>query len=168
MPSQPARQYARFDNRNEFSSTTTSSRDSTAEHYIPPAAFGFDDDEETEVDLQPTVPQRPQRGRRPQAARPEQTQDLQGVTVVAHDLRSVINGTLKNPTSLGVLLVGPAPRNRMSGPFVKGSKIVINLLDIRSGKTENVEAHVLTMMRRGTSWEYRLRWDGIPKILNAA
>src|SRR5579885_1810236 len=64
MPSQPARQYARFDNRGEFSTTATS-RDMTAEHYIPPAAFGFDDDEETVVDT-PKIPDRPQKGKRSQ------------------------------------------------------------------------------------------------------
>lgn len=164
MPSQPARQYARFDNRGEFSSTATS-RDVTTDHYVPPEAFGFDDDEDSEVDT-PKVPDRPQKSKRPHAV--QDSPDVRSVPVVAHNKRSVINGSLQNPTSVGALLVGPAPRERMSGPFVRGSKIWLNLLDLRSGKTENVEAQVIGMMRRGTSWEYRVKWDRLPEILDAA
>jgi hypothetical protein len=170
MPSQPARQYARFDNRSEFSTTSNSSTtEVTSEHYIPPASFGFDDDEATELDTPRTIPDRPARKspRRSQMSH-ETTQEVRGITVVAHNRRSVINGQLRQPTSVGAMLVGPAPRDRMSGPFVRGSRIWINLLDVRSGKSENVEAQVTSTMRRGSVWEYRVKWDKVPTILEAA
>jgi hypothetical protein len=170
MPSQPARQYARFDSRSEFSSTqsrsTTHSRDVTSEYIAPPGAFGFDDDEETDKDI--PIPDRPKPSRKRAQKVEESTQELKRITVVAHDKRHVINGSLRQPSPGGVLFVGPAPRARMGGPFVKGSRIWVNVLDVESGKSENVEAQVISGMRRGSYWEYKLKWDKIPELLLAA
>jgi hypothetical protein len=145
----------------------------TSEAYIPPGAFSFDDDDddeetETGTEIPRKIPERPSQTAKRVQSTPEMTREARGVTVVAHNKRSVINGALRNPTSVGALLVGPAPRDRMAGPFVRGTKIWINLLDVRSGKTESIEAQVTSVMRRGSSWEYRVKWDRIPTILDAA
>jgi len=170
MPSQPARQYARFDSRSEFSQTSTQTKSSTASRevtseYVAPAAFGFDDEEVTERDIE--VPERPKGGRKKAPKAVEETTELRKITVVAHDHRNVINGSIRQPSQAGAVLIGHAPRERMAGPFVRGSRIVVNVLDFESGKSENVEAQVLSGMRRGGYWEYKLKWDKLPQLLAA-
>jgi hypothetical protein len=163
----PARSYARFDDRRESTSTFTSTSTAmTSEHYFP-QAFSFEDDEDDD-DKPKSVPDRPARHGRKRPASNETTQEIRRILVVAHDKRNVINGALRHPSPSGALFLGPAPRNRSSGPFVRGNKIWINLFDASSGKSESVEVQITSTIRRGNTWEYRVRWDRMPEILGSA
>ncbi|HUP57822.1 MAG TPA: hypothetical protein VM598_10250 [Bdellovibrionota bacterium] len=165
----PARSYARFDDRRESTSTHTSTSTSTgmtSEHYFP-QAFGFDDEEEDD-DQPKKVPDRPARHGRKRPAASDTTQEIRRILVVAHDRRHVINGALRHPSPSGALFLGPAPRSQSSGPFVRGNRIWINLFDASSGKSESVEVQVTSTIRRGNTWEYRVRWDKMPEILGNA
>jgi hypothetical protein len=163
----PARSYARFDDKRESTSTYTSTSTAmTSEHYFP-QAFSFEDDEE-EDDSPKKVPDRPGRHGRKRPADNHTTQEMRRILVVAHDRRNVINGSLRNPSPSGALFLGPAPRSRSTGPFVRGNRILINLFDASTGKSESVEVQVTSTIRRGDTWEYRVRWDKMPEILAGA
>ncbi len=163
----PARSYARFDAKSESTSTYTSTSTAmTSEHYFP-QAFTFDDDEDDD-DEPKKVPNRPARHGRKRPIDNNTTQEMRRILVVAHDRRNVINGALRNPSPSGALFLGPAPRSRSTGPFVRGNRILINLFDASTGKSESVEVQITSTIRRGDTWEYRVRWDKMPEILGAA
>jgi hypothetical protein len=143
--------YAKFD---------TGFEATNSEHYVP--AFTFDDEEE-EKELKP--PSRPAKKRG--HGHDRQVDESRRMTVVAHDHRNVVSGWLKQYTPYGATVLGWAPRDRGIGPFVKGNKIMINVLDTRTGKSESVEAHVDATLRRGDTWEFRVRWDHAPELLAA-
>jgi hypothetical protein len=84
--------------------------------------------------------------------------------VICHDNRSIVGGVISS--SMGSdSVMKTSDYGDMLPPFKKGSKVMINLLDEASGKTENVKAQIVDFKKSGSNWEYRLKWSETPKLL---
>jgi hypothetical protein len=86
------------------------------------------------------------------------------LAVICHDNRSIVGGVISS--SMGSdSVMKTSDYGDMLPPFKKGSKVMINLLDEASGKTENVKAQIVDFKKSGSNWEYRLKWSETPKLL---
>jgi len=49
--------------------------------------------------------------------------------------------------------------------FATDSRILLNLLDEKDGRTESVPIKICSCRRAGGRWVYRIRWRSLPKLL---
>jgi hypothetical protein len=86
------------------------------------------------------------------------------LAAVCHDNRTIVGGVIAS--SMGNdSVMKTQDYGDMLPPFKKGSKVMVNLLDENSGKTENVKAQIVDFKKSGSSWEYRLQWIDTPTLL---
>lgn len=88
------------------------------------------------------------------------------VHVVCHDGVHAVAGAITKLFDRGceVTALDPAP-----GPsFPKGAKIVLNLLEEKSGRSMNSRVQVTAILRREGAWVYKFRWGRVPELLQDA
>jgi hypothetical protein len=91
---------------------------------------------------------------------------MKEIPVVCHDFRSVVTGTLREITETGCELVSA---QQTSGPvFPQKTKVLLNLLDEKSGRSVNVSARLTAAQRFDGKWVYRIRWPQVPEFLQQA
>ncbi|OFZ80821.1 MAG: hypothetical protein A3K03_09855 [Bdellovibrionales bacterium RIFOXYD1_FULL_44_7] len=87
----------------------------------------------------------------------------QSIQVLCHDQFNVISGTVRSVTDIGCELVSSV---RTPGPvFAKKARVLLNILDEKSGKSMNVYARLTAVIRDDGSWVYRVQWRQKPQIL---
>lgn len=82
------------------------------------------------------------------------------IEVLCHDFRNIVQGSIQEPNALGFSLVTPedlhAPKLGAQG------KVMLNLLNKKSGQMTTVSAEVTGVARVGKSWSYQIRWGELP------
>jgi hypothetical protein len=86
------------------------------------------------------------------------------LAAVCHDNRIIVGGIIASSIGSDSIMKTTDYGDRLP-PFKKGAKVIINLLDEESGKTENVKAQIVDFKKTGGSWEYRLKWGDTPGLL---
>ncbi len=86
------------------------------------------------------------------------------VEVVMHDFHHLVTGNLSSLTESGCELI--CEEHEEAGPvFAERSRLVLNLLDPKTGRAMNVAASLSQVARKDGHWSYQLRWDQVPEIL---
>jgi len=86
---------------------------------------------------------------------------LNNIEALCHDFRSIVQGSLQEPTSLGCSLVTPED---LHTPKLGGQgKVMLNLLNTKSGEMVTFPAQVTGVTRSGKGWSYQIRWENPPK-----
>jgi len=86
------------------------------------------------------------------------------IEVICHDGRAAVSGHVRSVTDAGCELVSSS---RLHGPvFARRCRVVLNLLDVAKGRSENVNARLGGVVRDGGAWVYRVRWQARPGMLD--
>ncbi len=92
--------------------------------------------------------------------------DPHAIQVVCHDFQTLIAGSLAQITETGCELLstdlGGNPK------FTPQSRLILNLLNEKTGQAMNVQAKLLGVARVEGAWSYKLRWEHCPELLQAA
>jgi hypothetical protein len=97
------------------------------------------------------------------------------IAVTCHDQRSAVTGTLKRVSDRGCELVSPGHEG--GPPFPDRAKIVLNLFDPASGKSQNIPGTLAKIRRKDSpqtnqahsgAWIYLIRWKSCPDLLLGA
>jgi hypothetical protein len=98
----------------------------------------------------------------PKPAAPART--MSDLSVICHDNRSIVAGVIGSFLGTDSVLKSSDYLD-MLPPFKKGAKVLVNLLDEKSGKTENAQAEIVDFKKTNSKWEYRLKWSSTPKLI---
>lgn len=87
------------------------------------------------------------------------------IHVIFHDYRTVINGKFALIKESEAVFLSLHPQHGLV-PFPKGAQIWLNLLDEKTGKSENVAARLTgTGQDVHGRWKLHVKWNGIPESL---
>jgi hypothetical protein len=86
-------------------------------------------------------------------------------TVICHNFKTIVSGTLKDMNREGCTLTQVSPSSKSVPLFRSGSRVNVNLLDNRTDRSENVQAVVHMAVKWEGCWDYRLRWLSVPQLL---
>lgn len=84
--------------------------------------------------------------------------ELEGV---CHDQHHLISGRIHDLNDRGCDLISDSPT---PPPFTRRSRLYLNVFDPKSGRSENVRAQVVQVVRQQGAWTYRLSWDQCPEL----
>lgn len=84
--------------------------------------------------------------------------------VVCHDYRNIASGKVLQTTPDGCLFETEQPQASLP-PFRSGAVVWLNILDSRSGKSENIKTTVLEAGRAPAGARFKLKWEKIPDSL---
>ena len=88
---------------------------------------------------------------------------LSTLLVICHDQRNAISGHLDEIGPGGANLV---TQDHSSLPKLgQNGKVLLNLLDSKSGKSINVDAKISSVSKQGHQWTYRLLWKQVPHLV---
>jgi hypothetical protein len=89
--------------------------------------------------------------------------DVPWIEALCHDSRNVIAGKLTQVTDAGCELL--CPQSPTAPAFGSQSRVILNLLDPKSGQAMNVAARLGGVSRRDGRWSLRVLWDGCPELI---
>ena len=90
---------------------------------------------------------------------------VRALEAVCHNYRDVVAGHLDRVNDQGCELV--AQQAGASPCFADRGKVVLNLLDPRTGESMDVEAQLTSVTHGQKGWVYRLEWSACPEIVFA-
>ena len=99
---------------------------------------------------------------KPAQATPRPTD--RAIQAICYDTIHLIGGRVESFDSEGAAILCPSDFRDL-GPFRKGQKVSINLIDEASGASENVDALVETSAREDRGLRYRFRWKIRPQMM---
>jgi hypothetical protein len=85
------------------------------------------------------------------------------VRAVCHDQRNLSDGQVCDVTVLGCEFRSPVASTVPQ--FPRKTIVELNLLDEGTGRSVTIAVRITEVLRKGGTWRYRLRWDGIPELL---
>ncbi len=86
-----------------------------------------------------------------------------GIDAICHDSHDVISGKLRNISEFGCMLISP---DSESPSFGRKAKVVLNLVDPKSGQSFSLPAQLRGVSREEGKWVYQLQWQSLPEILS--
>jgi hypothetical protein len=89
--------------------------------------------------------------------------DVPGIEAICHDSRHVISGRLTQVTDSGCELVCSGDAGAES--FGSKSRVVLNLLEPKSGRAMNVTARLSGVRRRDGQWSLKVLWKSCPELI---
>lgn len=89
--------------------------------------------------------------------------DVPGIEALCHDSRNVISGRLTQVTDAGCELV--CDESAVAANFGSKSRVILNLLEPKSGRAMNVTARLSGVRRRDGNWSLKVLWNGCPELI---
>ena len=84
--------------------------------------------------------------------------------VICHDSKHMLTGSLQKVSEAGGEFI---TANKAASPcFADKSDLVMNLLDHSTGKSMNVVAKIIGILRKDGKWIYQFHWHALPQILS--
>lgn len=84
------------------------------------------------------------------------------IKAICHNEQELISGDIQKINDNEFILLTTLSKVLIP-PFGSGHQVVINLLDLLSGTSENVSAKITDVKRSQGCWEYRMQWLQAPK-----
>jgi hypothetical protein len=91
--------------------------------------------------------------------------DARTIRAICHDFQSLVSGSLTQITETGCELLSTDLCG--SPQFTLQSRLILNLLNEKTGQAMNVKAKLLRVSRLKGAWSYQLRWDHCPALLES-
>jgi hypothetical protein len=89
--------------------------------------------------------------------------DVPGLEALCHDARTVVTGKLCQVTDSGCEFV--SSQGSSEPGFGAKSRVMLNLLDPKSGKSMNVPARLNGVQRKDGTWTFRVLWQSCPQLV---
>lgn len=89
------------------------------------------------------------------------------IQAIVHDHRSLLAGVFSEVFEDGCILLSTQKHGPDGQPFRKGGRVWLNLLEERTGRSENVQATVVAFMHKAGVWHYELHWQKLPSLIAA-
>ncbi len=96
--------------------------------------------------------------------RSQLTVDASRIQAVCHNLVNVLNGKLERVSETGCEFVC-TDSHESGSSFAKDCKVTLNLLDSQKGRSMNVSAKLMNVVRKNGNWTYELQWKRCPEIV---
>jgi|GEM_PF-1782270 len=96
--------------------------------------------------------------------RPQLTVDASRIQAVCHNLVNILNGKIERVSETGCEFVC-TDTHESGSSFAKDCKVTLNLLDAQKGRSMNVTAKLMNVIRKNGSWTYQLQWKRCPEIV---
>lgn len=87
------------------------------------------------------------------------------IQVVCHDFHHLLSGMIDEVLNDGFLIWAESPASQASF-FRKGQKLWVNLVDDKTGSSENTSGVLAGYSRKDNGWQYYLKWEQRPKMLD--
>lgn len=84
------------------------------------------------------------------------------IKAICHNEKNLISGDIQKINNNEFVLLTTLSKDLIP-PFGNGHQVVINLLDVLSGTSENVSAKITDVKRSKGCWEYKMQWLHAPK-----
>ncbi len=86
------------------------------------------------------------------------------IKAICHNEQQMISGNVEKINSNEFYLITSLSKELIP-PFGSGHQVILNLLDINSGNSENVSAKVTDVKRSKGCWQYKMQWLQAPKTI---
>lgn len=83
--------------------------------------------------------------------------------VICLDDHHVVSGWMIEPTELGCEVISTTPSSH--SVFAQKMVITLNVLNSKSGESQNVRVRLTSARRVEGTWVYRIRWSECPELV---
>ncbi len=87
------------------------------------------------------------------------------ISALCHHHKTILSGLIKDINSEGCTLTDAMPSSKTMPLLKEGNVVHLSLLDAQESLAENISAKVSGAIKNKGYWDYRIKWDSIPKIL---
>jgi hypothetical protein len=87
------------------------------------------------------------------------------IDAICFDKKTIVSGKIQNVSTSGCQLKSDVPI-RLLPTFRVGSAVSLNLFNSLNGNSENTPATIQDAKQGDEYWEYALKWDLVPSLLN--